>query len=310
MVYKKGSSGDVVKRIQEFLGLEADGEFGPNTESAVRQWQLRNGLSVDGIVGNKTLQVMGLMSTDSSERVSSLGGLFYQKHYLPSNEYMTGSKPEYIFLHHTAGWHNPTPTIDAWAKDTRGKIATEFVLGGPSIKGNDSLHDGELVQAFPEGNWGYHLGTGTAHMHRNSVGIEVCNFGYLTEGGYYKWTGSKNVWIKADPTLFYNYVGVAANPSQVVELAEPFRGYKFWHRYSDRQLEVLKEWIYTVAERDNIDPRVGLQQWVKKEGAKAFEFKQEALDGKVKGLLTHTNVRKDKFDMFPQQELLDMILSI
>jgi len=25
---------------------------------------------------------------------------------------------------------------------------------------------------------------------------------------------------------------------------------------------------------------------------------------------THTNTRKDKFDMFPQQELIDMLLSL
>jgi hypothetical protein len=25
---------------------------------------------------------------------------------------------------------------------------------------------------------------------------------------------------------------------------------------------------------------------------------------------THTNTRKDKFDMFPQQELLDMLISL
>jgi hypothetical protein len=33
-------------------------------------------------------------------------------------------------------------------------------------------------------------------------------------------------------------------------------------------------------------------------------------EGKVKGLWTHTNTRKDKVDMFPQQELIDMLLSI
>ena len=32
--------------------------------------------------------------------------------------------------------------------------------------------------------------------------------------------------------------------------------------------------------------------------------------GKVKGMWTHTNTRKDKSDMFPQQELIDMLLSL
>lgn len=310
MVYKLGSTGQMVKNIQELLGLKADGVFGNMTELAVKHWQLQNSLSADGVVGNKTLQTMGLLSTDSVERNNSLGGLVVNKHFLPSNEYMNNSNPEYIFIHHTAGWNNPYQVIDAWAKDARGKVATEFVMGGPSIKGNDDSHDGVLVQAFPEGNWGWHLGTGSSHMHRNSVGIEVCNFGYVTEGGYYKWTGKENIWVEKDPTLFYNYVGTSAHPAQIVELSEPFRGHKFWHRYSDRQIEILRDWIIAIGERDFIDIREGLPRWIKNEGAKAFEFKPEALQGKVKGLLTHTNVRKDKFDMFPQQELLDMLVSL
>jgi len=30
----------------------------------------------------------------------------------------------------------------------------------------------------------------------------------------------------------------------------------------------------------------------------------------VKGLWTHTNTRKDKFDMFPQDELLNMLTNL
>ena len=54
-VLKKGSTGENVKRLQAELGLEADGAFGPGTESAVKKWQAANGLAADGIVGPKTL---------------------------------------------------------------------------------------------------------------------------------------------------------------------------------------------------------------------------------------------------------------
>ena len=310
MIYKKGSTGEVVEMIQQALGLKVDGHFGPQTEAAVRQWQLQNSRTVDGIVGNNSLRMLGLLSTDLGEKDKSIGGLVFKEHYLPHNEYLKGSNPEYIFIHHTAGWHNPYQVIDAWAKDTRGQIATEFVLGGSSITGNDFSFDGELVQAFPEGGWGYHLGTGSTHMHKNSVGIEVCNFGYVTEGGYYKWDGKKNVWIAKNVGVFYTYVGTPVHHLQVVELAKPFRGHKFWHRYSNAQIETLKEWIISIGKRDNIDITKGLAEWVKKEGADAFEFKADALQGKIKGVLSHSNLRKDKFDMFPQQELLDMLASL
>ena len=54
MVLKRGSSGDDVKKLQEKLGVETTGTFGPKTEAAVKAWQKANGLKDDGIVGNAT----------------------------------------------------------------------------------------------------------------------------------------------------------------------------------------------------------------------------------------------------------------
>ncbi len=54
-----GSSGSDVKKLQEKLNskgysLEVDGQFGSKTQAAVRDYQKKNNLSVDGIVGNAT----------------------------------------------------------------------------------------------------------------------------------------------------------------------------------------------------------------------------------------------------------------
>lgn len=55
-----GSSGDVVQTAQSVLngkaeaGLAVDGEFGPQTEAKVRDWQEVFHLTVDGIVGPQT----------------------------------------------------------------------------------------------------------------------------------------------------------------------------------------------------------------------------------------------------------------
>jgi peptidoglycan hydrolase-like protein with peptidoglycan-binding domain len=56
----QGATGDVVKRLQRALrrtsdiGLAVDGDFGPATEAAVKEFQGGNGLTVDGIVGPAT----------------------------------------------------------------------------------------------------------------------------------------------------------------------------------------------------------------------------------------------------------------
>jgi len=54
MILKVGSEGADVKKLQEKLGVEAIGKFGPKTEAAVKAWQKTNGLKDDGIVGDAT----------------------------------------------------------------------------------------------------------------------------------------------------------------------------------------------------------------------------------------------------------------
>jgi putative chitinase len=54
MILKIGSSGEDVKKLQSKLGLNADGAFGPGTETAVKKWQKDNNLTADGIVGEGT----------------------------------------------------------------------------------------------------------------------------------------------------------------------------------------------------------------------------------------------------------------
>ena len=54
MLLKNGSKGEDVKKLQEKLGVEAIGTFGPKTEAAVKVWQKANGLKDDGVVGDAT----------------------------------------------------------------------------------------------------------------------------------------------------------------------------------------------------------------------------------------------------------------
>jgi putative chitinase len=54
-ILRRGSKGDMVKKMQAKLGLTADGDFGPGTEAALKKWQSANGLTADGVAGTKTM---------------------------------------------------------------------------------------------------------------------------------------------------------------------------------------------------------------------------------------------------------------
>ncbi|MGN1249571.1 MAG: peptidoglycan-binding protein, partial [Candidatus Spyradocola sp.] len=56
---KKGSTGSSVTELQQLLNangynLATDGIYGSKTAAAVRDYQAKNGLSVDGITGTQT----------------------------------------------------------------------------------------------------------------------------------------------------------------------------------------------------------------------------------------------------------------
>jgi hypothetical protein len=294
MVLKLGSKGSEVKTLQDFLNIGVDGDFGKNTETAVKKWQKENGLLDDGIVGPKTWTAMGLASTDSNEKIyETEEGLKIERYFLPKGEYIEGpTKKESFFLHHTAGWHNPYNQVDQWAKDTRGPIGTEFIIGGESIKGNDDTCDGKVLQCIPQGGYGWHLGIGNTHVHTHSIGVELCNFGYIVNGK--------------------TYSGTVANPNQVISLDKAYRGYQSWHKYSDQQLISLKKLILFVADRDNIDVTKGIIEIIKKgDVRKAFDYNEDAKSGKIKGLWLHANViANGKFDLAPHPDFIDMLLSI
>jgi LAS superfamily LD-carboxypeptidase LdcB len=57
-ILKKGSKGENVKKVQRTIKTTVDGDFGPQTEKAVKAWQKARGLAVTGVVDAKTWKAM------------------------------------------------------------------------------------------------------------------------------------------------------------------------------------------------------------------------------------------------------------
>jgi len=302
MLLKKGSKGEEVKQLQTALGIGSDGVFGSGTEAAVKKFQKDNGLAVDGLVGPGTWEAIGI-DTDSFEAATETeyttkDGLVIDRQYLDKDEYVRDYgkiEPLGFFIHHTAGWDNPYATIRNWNNDKRGRVATQYCIGGSNVKGKEAKHDGVVVECFPNNYLGWHLGkVGKFAISKFSGGVELNNFGYLTKKG----------------DKYYTYVNTEVKEEFVCDLGYEFRGKRYWHAYSDKQIESLRLLILHLRDiYPKMDLVNGLPKLLKEgvDPADAFEFNTDAYNAKQFGLWTHTNVRKDKFDCFPQPELVEML---
>ena len=164
-----------------------------------------------------------------------------------------------IFIHHTAGAHNPVSTILGWEGDSSGRVATAFVVGNKSSDGKDRSFDGKIYRSFDEAKWAYHLGIPDSggRFDKTSIGIELCSFGYLRKAG----------------SRYFTYVNTEfTDKSAISKLAKPFRGYNYYQSYSDAQLESLRLLLLDLGKRFKIDLKKGLQEWIKKEKLKISFF--------------------------------------
>jgi len=307
---KFGSTGDDVKKVQEILKLTVDGIFGMATHEAVITFQKKSNLLADGVVGPITWNALlgegdTDLTNDDYEYYPISQGITVNGKWIP-NYYPGPVTKRWMILHHTAGWDNPYETVKFWEKDTN-TVATEYVLGGKHPQKGDLGYDGRMICCLPKGAYAWHASAGNTVMHREALGLEICSFGGLHKGGYYQ--GSK--WITKSPNAFYAWPGVEVSPDQVVDLGYMYRFNQYFHKISDKQIEETKNLIYYVQDLYGINPKKGLYEMIKSKGVKyAFDFCNLAEIEKNPGIYTHGNVFAGKNDIFPQQELIDMLMSL
>jgi len=105
-VLRKGDRGQAVKELQRLINengasITADGVFGYKTDMAVRQFQQRNNLYIDGIVGRKTFAAMGKPVTSRAPQPPIMGSAGRQ-----AIGAMSVSSSGMTFLFHREAWAN------------------------------------------------------------------------------------------------------------------------------------------------------------------------------------------------------------
>ena len=88
----------------------------------------------------------------------------------------------------------------------------------------------------------------------------------------------------------YNYVNKPIKDSDVVKLDKPFRGYEYFEKYTDAQIDSLRKLIVHLQSkwRLEIDKGIYDENW--------FNYDEKWFSNG--GIRSHGQVRKDKFDIF------------
>ena len=205
----------------------------------------------------------------------------------------TETKKSMIVLHHTAGNSSGVGTIKMWDNDDRGRIATCVVISGKGQSKDTS--DGEICQAFSSKYWGYHLGLKQDIFRSKGVpyksidpmcvAVEICNWGPLTKKG----------------DKFYNYVSREVPVDQVCELEKPYKGRRYYHAYTDAQIESLRQLMLYWGELYGIDLTYRDEDM--------WDISVRGLKGE-NGVYSHNSFRKDKSDIYPCPRMIAMLKSL
>lgn len=204
------------------------------------------------------------------------------QHPLDQNQYIAQEHPKkQIYLHHTVGGADGKRDIDNWNAN-RARVGTAVCIS----------RDGTIVQAFSSKHWAYHLGLKESafdskglpyvSLDKVSIGIELCSYGplKLDKDGIFR-------------TVYNN----AIDESEIEVLDKPFRGWdKYWHKYTDAQIESVRKLLLFWGHRYNIPLEYNEDVW---------DVTMRALMAEP-GVYTHCSVRYDKSDIYPDPRLIEM----
>lgn len=303
---KKGHTGDLVSLIQEelqsysgeWVTLPIDGVFNQKTEKALKSFQTSKQLTADGVCGALTWLALGLNPDELESDTDAINAATWIEQYnLPEGEYVKAiTSKDWIFIASNNGQHSPYSVIDTWANDQRGRIGAHYVIGGLPVSADttdatcsNTEHDGRILQAIKDEYRGYHLGkVKSSKMIKRSLSIDICSAGYLTEenGKYFTWWNEE------------------VHPSQVVRLDQPYRGHRYFHKYSQKQLDALKALLLLLTDKHNIISNVDYLT-----SDTYFNPSQGLVNSKLHGIFTRDMVNPKSINIFPQKELLDILTS-
>lgn len=204
------------------------------------------------------------------------------KQYLLNDNqyYFDNIRKNKIILHHTAGGGRAESVIDYWNM-SKERIATQYVIS----------RSGEIFRCMIDDRfWAWHLGLEdvttefNTYFNSTSIGIELCAYGFLEKRG----------------NEYFNVYNTKVKNEDVCVLDKNFKGHYYYQKYTDEQIASLEKLIEHLLIKHDIQMK-----------NTCFDihdfFYSDSFKRDDRTIYTHSNIRKDKTDVFPQPSLIEMI---
>ncbi len=197
-----------------------------------------------------------------------------------------------IVLHHSAGWDNARGMFAGWAKDSQ-RVATCVGIED----------QGTIYQGFWSGYWAYHIYLMSRYnnlpsnmvgyknkshaktLEMQSIGVEICNWGSLT--------------MSKDGS-FKSWAGVTVDESKVIEYESAFKGFNFYEKYTEKEIESIYQLCSYWGNKYGIPLKYSDDIW---------DVNLDAISGQP-GIYTHVSYRTDKSDCHPQPNLIEALKAL
>ncbi len=192
---------------------------------------------------------------------------------LPAKEYFPEViKKDLIVLHYTAGRSAKSAYL-TWVKNPVA-IATAYVIDP----------DGTIYEFFDPSHWAWHLGAGGKRQNSRSIAIELANVGPLKIDAE-KEDQPLNWWPNKWKTRF------CARDEKDKYVEATFRGIDFFASIPETQQDVTGKLVRHLCNRFEIPKKIP--------ASKRLMERDVAFFSGFKGVVSHQNFRKDKWDMGP-----------
>jgi hypothetical protein len=198
-----------------------------------------------------------------------------------------------IYLHHTAGAQIPDngkQTVSWWNTST--------AKGAPASTHAVIDVNGNIEYMFDDKYVSYHAQAGVL-VQNIGLSVEIQSYGSLDQknGKFYSWSNTE---VLANQVALA--VDINGNP-------RVYKKHSYYQKYTPAQIAAVKTLILKWSAKHNIPVK-----WM---GQKSYDrlfppndgTSPDALSG-APGLYSHNSVRKDKSDVFPQQELIEMLKTL